>query len=63
MVADKGKKVKVSEENQVQIDGDLFLPIEKVQEIQDELEKVKSFITLLFSFSIFKIVCSLKLCL
>lgn len=61
MVADKGKKVKLSEENQVQIDGDLVLSIEKVQHIQDELEKVKSFITLFFFFSIFKIIFSLKL--
>lgn len=40
MVADKDKKVKVSEGNQLQIDGDLVLSIEKVQEIQDELEKI-----------------------
>lgn len=46
MVADKGKKVKVSaaekagEENSELLDGDLVLSIEKLQEIQDELEKV-----------------------
>ncbi|XP_031405565.1 NAP1-related protein 2 isoform X2 [Punica granatum] len=46
MVADKGKKVKVSaadkaeEENSEQLDGDLVLSIEKLQEIQDELEKI-----------------------
>lgn len=46
MVADKGKKVKVSaaekavEENPEQPDGELVLSIEKLQEIQDELEKV-----------------------
>lgn len=46
MVADKGKKVKVSaaekfeEENSEQLDGELVLSIEKLQEIQDELEKV-----------------------
>ena len=46
-VADKGKKLKVSEkgeeENAEQIDGELVLSIEKLQEIQDELEKVKPF--------------------
>ncbi|KAJ8539914.1 hypothetical protein K7X08_026303 [Anisodus acutangulus] len=38
MVADKGKKQKVDEENN--IDGELVLSIEKLQEIQDELEKI-----------------------
>ncbi|XP_057450285.1 NAP1-related protein 2-like [Lotus japonicus] len=42
MVADKTKKQKVSEksENPEEIDGDLVLSIEKLQEIQDELEKI-----------------------
>ncbi|KAE8715460.1 NAP1-related protein 2 [Hibiscus syriacus] len=44
MVADKGKKMKVAEngeeEKSEQIDGDLILSIEKLQEIQDELEKL-----------------------
>nr|KJB06268.1 hypothetical protein B456_001G072000 [Gossypium raimondii] len=44
MVADKGKKVKLTEkgeeENSEQIDKDLVLSIEKLQEIQDELEKI-----------------------
>ncbi|KAK5846364.1 NAP1-related protein 1 [Gossypium arboreum] len=44
MVADKGKKLKVAEkveeENHEQIDGDLVISIEKLQEIQDELEKI-----------------------
>ncbi|GAB4860736.1 Asparagine-rich protein (ARP protein) [Ancistrocladus abbreviatus] len=44
MVADKGKKLKVAdnneEENPEQIDGELVLSIEKLQEIQDELEKI-----------------------
>lgn len=40
MVADKGKKTKVEEENAEQIDSELVLSIEKLQEIQDELEKV-----------------------
>ncbi|XP_058096523.1 NAP1-related protein 2-like isoform X2 [Magnolia sinica] len=43
MVADKGKKSKVAEregEESDHIDGDLVLSIEKLQEIQDELEKV-----------------------
>lgn len=51
-VADKGKKLKVSEkgeeENAEQIDGELVLSIEKLQEIQDELEKVNSFSSLIF---------------
>ncbi|KAB1223291.1 NAP1-related protein 2 [Morella rubra] len=44
MVADKGKKSKVAETAEVEdsdhIDGDLVLSIEKLQEVQDELEKV-----------------------
>lgn len=41
MVADKGKKVKVGEEDvSEQIDAELVLSIEKLQEIQDELEKI-----------------------
>ncbi|KAK0586138.1 hypothetical protein LWI29_001648 [Acer saccharum] len=40
MVADKGKKTKVEEENTEQIDSELVLSIEKLQEIQDELEKI-----------------------
>lgn len=41
MVADKGKKSKVAEEeNSDHIDGDLVLSVEKLQEVQDELEKV-----------------------
>ncbi|KAA8540960.1 hypothetical protein F0562_024902 [Nyssa sinensis] len=44
MVADKGKKLKVGEkgeeENAEHIDGELVLSIEKLQEIQDELEKI-----------------------
>ena len=43
--ADKGKKAKTDtdagEENE-QIDGALVLSIERLQEIQDELEKVSS---------------------
>jgi len=47
MVADnKGKKLKAAdkndEENADQIDGELVLSIEKLQEIQDDLEKVPS---------------------
>lgn len=47
MVADKGKKLKTEkndEENAEQIDGELVFSIEKLQEIQDELEKVQSFV-------------------
>ena len=44
MVGDKGKKLKVGErgedENAEHIDRDLVLSIEKLQEIQEELEKV-----------------------
>ncbi|XP_052175739.1 NAP1-related protein 2 isoform X2 [Diospyros lotus] len=41
MAGDKGKKLKVGEENaEHNIDGDLVLSIEKLQEIQDELEKI-----------------------
>lgn len=44
MVADKGKKPKLSDktqdENPDQIDEKLVLSIEKLQEVQDELEKV-----------------------
>lgn len=40
MVADKGKKSKVEEEASDPIDGELVLSIEKLQEIQDEIEKV-----------------------
>ena len=49
MVADKGKKQKIAEKgddennnnnNSDPIDGELVLSIEKLQEIQDELEKV-----------------------
>ncbi|CBI15238.3 hypothetical protein AAG906_001373 [Vitis piasezkii] len=44
MVADKGKKLKQSEKeeevNSDHIDGDLVLSIEKLQEIQDDLEKI-----------------------
>lgn len=46
MVADKSKKSKieekVEEENLEQIDEKLVLSIEKLQEIQDDLEKVKN---------------------
>ncbi|XP_006390407.2 NAP1-related protein 1 [Eutrema salsugineum] len=44
MVADKSKKAKteekVEEENVEQIDGELVFSIEKLQEIQDDLEKI-----------------------
>ncbi|XP_038725987.1 NAP1-related protein 2-like [Tripterygium wilfordii] len=46
MVVDKGKKMKVAEKSEddnshpEQIDGDLVLAIEKLQEIQDDLEKI-----------------------
>lgn len=41
MVADRGKKSKVAEdENADGIETELVLSIEKLQEVQDELEKV-----------------------
>ena len=50
MVEDKGKKPKLSEKPEDQndaIDEKLVLSIEKLQEIQDELEKVFEFIFIL----------------
>lgn len=46
MVADKGKKMKMSEKGEEsnhseQMEGEFFLSVEKLQEIQDELEKVR----------------------
>lgn len=49
MVADKSKKLKVSDNNE-EIDGELVLNIEKLQEIQDELEKVFTFSSFVFFF-------------
>lgn len=40
MVADKGKKLKAAEKGEDEIDVDLVVSIEKLQEIQDDLEKV-----------------------
>lgn len=41
MVADKGKKLKVTDEEETDhIDGELVISIEKLQELQDELEKI-----------------------
>ncbi|RWW13034.1 hypothetical protein GW17_00023274 [Ensete ventricosum] len=40
MVADKAKKTKVEDEAPDHIDSELVLPIEKLQEIQDEIERV-----------------------
>lgn len=54
MVVDKGKKQKVEDENY--IDEKLIFSIEKLQEIQDELEKVK-----ILSFPISFYYCSLCL--
>lgn len=42
MVADKGKKVKLGDDEIPEhLDAELVLSIEKLQEIQDELEKVQ----------------------
>lgn len=60
MGADKGKKPKIAEkideENNEQIDAELVLSIEKLQEIQDELEKVPYFFIINIYLSIFIIV-------
>ncbi|KAK7265788.1 hypothetical protein RJT34_33411 [Clitoria ternatea] len=40
MVGDRTKKLKVAENSEENIDGELVLSIEKLQEIQDELEKI-----------------------
>lgn len=58
MGADKGKKQKIGEKGEDEpintnnsehiIDGDLVLSVEKLQEIQDELEKVFSFFPVFF---------------
>ncbi|KAK9073180.1 hypothetical protein SSX86_007504 [Deinandra increscens subsp. villosa] len=44
MLVDKGKKPKIAEKKTVedaeQIDGEFLLSIEKIQEVQDELEKI-----------------------
>jgi hypothetical protein len=47
MVADKSKKLKLSD-NTEEIDGELVLSVEKLQEIQDELEKVPKFHSIFF---------------
>lgn len=53
MVADKAKKTKVEDEAPDHIDGELVLSIEKLQEIQDEIETVMTlqFVLLYFSLS------------
>lgn len=54
MVADKGKKSKVApEEESDHIDGELVLSIEKLQEVQDDLEKVLYLLYLCLETSIF----------
>lgn len=63
MVADKGKKTKVEEENAEQIDSELVLSIEKLQEIQDELEKVFFLIEFMLIFVIFLSIIWFTFCL
>ena len=47
MTADKGKKTKVApEEESEPVDEALVLSIEKLQEVQDDLEKVQFFSSL-----------------
>lgn len=43
MVGDKTKKLKIAENLEDTIDEKLILSIEKLQEVQDELDKVSSF--------------------
>ena len=53
MVADKGKKSKLAErgpeDESDHIDGELVMNIEKLQEVQDELEKVQFLTTFLLN--------------
>lgn len=44
MVVEKPKKMKVAEDDSDHIDVGLVLSIEKLQEVQDELEKVHSYL-------------------
>ena len=66
MVADKGKKLKTTEKgeeenNSETIDEKLVLSIEKLQEIQDELEKVFYSIGFLLFFCLcFRVFCISK---
>ena len=57
MVSDKGKKLKLTEEEETDhIDGELVLSIEKLQELQDELEKVFFFSPIFLSLYAFTFV-------
>jgi uncharacterized membrane protein len=47
---DKGKKAKVEDEEGSELDTELVMAIEKLQEVQDELERVSLVIRLLFPF-------------
>ncbi len=40
---DKGKRAKVEEEDGSELDAELVQAIEKLQEVQDELERVRRF--------------------
>jgi hypothetical protein len=50
---DKGKKAKVEDEEGSELDTELVMAIEKLQEVQDELERVSLVIRLLFPFLVF----------
>lgn len=39
---DKGKRAKVEEEEGSELDAELVMAIEKLQEVQDELERVRA---------------------
>lgn len=41
-VMDKGKRAKVEEEEGSELDAELVMAIEKLQEVQDELERVRA---------------------
>jgi template-activating factor I len=49
MVGDRAKKLKVTE-NPEEVDAELILSIEKLQEIQDDLEKVSSLFPFISTF-------------
>lgn len=57
MVVDRTKKLKVAE-NSEDVDAELVLSVEKLQEIQDELEKVSPSSYPLFS-TLYLIICQI----
>lgn len=52
MIADRGKKSKVADEQDSEhIDAELVLSIEKLQEVQDQLDKVSLFAFEFFNYA------------